>query len=291
MKYRSVKRSLHAQKVNMGGFIVDQPLPIGDVNMIDPFLLIHHASTNYTAGTDVKDLGVGPHPHRGFSPVTFVFQGEVHHRDSRGNSSVVKAGGTQWMHSGLGIVHSERPSKNLSANGGTMEIIQFWVNVPGKYKMVTPEYVPLSEQDTPTKILEDGLSKVQIITGEFDDIKGVIYTYSPLLILRLDLKKDATVEIAIPENYNCLVYQLDGNLEFNQETEGIKKQLSWFETEGEKIAIKAAEDTRAILLAGLPISEKVVSQGPFVMNSETQILEAMRDYQKGKMGVLIEEFD
>ena len=275
----------------MGGFIVEQPLPMDGVDMIDPFLLIHHASKDYSAGSDEKDLGVGPHPHRGFSPVTFVFQGEVHHRDSRENSSVVQAGGTQWMHSGMGIIHSERPSKNLAINGGTMEIIQFWINVPDKFKMVQPEYVPLTEEETPTKILSDGKSTIQVIAGEFEDIKGVISTYSPLQILRLNLKKEVKVEIPVPANYNCLVYQLDGKLEFNEEIEGVKKQLSCFEAEGQKIAIKATEDTRAILLAGQPISEKVVSHGPFVMNTESQIMEAMLDYQMGKMGFLVEEFD
>lgn len=290
MKTRSIKKIIHAQKVNMGGFIVEQALPLGSVDMIDPFLLIHHASKDYEEGSNERDLGVGPHPHRGFSPVTFVFEGEVHHRDSRGNSSVVQAGGTQWMHSGLGIIHSERPSKKLATDGGTMEIIQFWVNVPGKYKMVQPEYIPLTEKDTPTKVLKDKKSNIQLIAGRFEDLTGPVQPYSPLLIMRLNLKKDAVVGIPIPENFNALVYQLDGKLEFNNEHEGVVKQLTWFEQDGDGIEVKALEDTRAILLAGTPISEEVVTHGPFVMNTESQILEAMRDYQLGKMGMLAEDF-
>lgn len=290
MKNRSIKKIIHAQKVNMGGFIVDQALPMGSVEMIDPFLLIHHASKDYEAGSDERDLGVGPHPHRGFSPVTFVFEGEVHHRDSKGNNSVVQAGGIQWMHSGMGIVHSERPSKKLASEGGTMEIIQFWVNVPGKYKMVQPEYVPLTEKDTPTKMLKDKKSNIQLIAGNFAEFKGPVSTYSPLLIMRLNLKKDAEVAIPIPEDFNTLVYQLDGKLEFNNKHEGVDKQLTWFEQDGAGIGVKALEDTRTILLAGIPISEEVVAHGPFVMNTESQILEAMRDYQMGKMGMLEEDF-
>lgn len=290
MKTRSIKKVLHAQKVNMGGFIVEQALPMGSVDMVDPFLLIHHASKDYEAGSNEKDLGVGPHPHRGFSPVTFVFQGEVHHRDSRGNSSVVHEGGTQWMHSGMGIVHSERPSKKLATDGGTMEIIQFWVNVPGKYKMVQPEYIPLTEEHTPTKVLSDKESSIQLIAGKFAELEGPVNTYSPLLILRLNLKKNTQVEFPIRENFNALVYQLDGYLEFNNEKEGTDKQLTWFEADGDGIRIKALDNTRAILLAGTPISEEVVAHGPFVMSNESQILEAMRDYQMGKMGTLEEEF-
>lgn len=290
MKNRSIKKIIHAQKVNMGGFIVEQALPMGTVDRIDPFLLIHHASVDYKSGSNVKDLGVGPHPHRGFSPVTFVFEGEVHHRDSRGNSSVVQAGGTQWMHAGMGIVHSERPSKNLATQGGTMEIIQFWVNVPGEYKMVQPEYIPLTANDTPTKVLEDKESSIQLIAGKFEDLTGLVHTYSPLLIMRLNLKKNAEVEISISENLNSLIYQLDGKLEFNNHAQGVDKQLTWFQNDGNGISVKALEDTRAILLAGTPISEEVVAHGPFVMNNESQIFEAMRDYQMGKMGTLEEDF-
>ncbi len=275
----------------MGGFIVDQPLPAGSVDMIDPFLLIHHASSKYTAGSNEKNLGVGPHPHRGFSPVTFVFQGEVHHRDSRGNSSIVQAGGTQWMHSGMGIVHSERPSTSLADQGGIMEIIQFWINVPGKNKMVAPEYIPLTAGQTPTYFLGDDTSNIQVIAGEYEGLKGPIPTYTPLLILRLDLKKGAEIHVPIPEEYNCLVYQLDGGLLYTDTTETSGKQLAWFDSDGQKIGIKSMEDTRAILLAGAPIDEKVVAHGPFVMNTESQILQAMRDYQMGKMGMLMEEFD
>ena len=275
----------------MGGFIVEQPLPHQEINTIDPFLLIHHASKKYTAGSNIKDLGVGPHPHRGFSPVTFVFQGEVHHRDSRGNSSAIRAGGTQWMHSGMGIIHSERPSKAMADHGGTMEIIQFWVNVPASAKMLQPEYMPLSVENTPTLKLDDNISEVQVIAGDFESLSGPVNTHSPLLILRLDLRKGVSKEISIPKEYNALIYQLDGQLQFNKSIDGTIKQLSWFEIGGEGILIEAKQDTRAILLAGLPIEEKVVSQGPFVMNSESEIMEAMRDYQLGKMGFLVEDFE
>ena len=130
---------IKTRKVDMGGIILDQPLPYPGVEQIDPFLLIHHFEDYLPGDQDQKDLGVGPHPHRGFSPVTFIFEGEVHHRDSRGNEGIVSKGGTQWMDSGMGIVHSERPSQEMAERGGSYEIIQFWVNSPSSAKGNQPK--------------------------------------------------------------------------------------------------------------------------------------------------------
>ncbi len=289
MKPRKIKNIIKAMTVNMGGFIVDQPLPAIDTDMIDPFLLIHHADPNYRSGRHERELGVGPHPHRGFSPITFVFQGEVHHRDSLGNTSIVKAGGTQWMNSGRGIVHSERPSKKLATEGGTMEIIQFWVNTPAAHKMKPPGYFALSKENTPVKVLDDGKSEIYVVCGNFGGLEGPARSFSPLLIQRLNLKQGAETFIPLPEDFNALIYQLDGELFFN-DTKVSARHLTWFEQSDDGIALRAEEDTRAILLSGKPIGEKVVSHGPFIMNSKSEILRAFDDYQKGRMGVLIEEF-
>ncbi len=288
---RSIKHVIKAQKINMGGFIVDQPLPANSVNQIDPFLLLHHAEQRYLSGSNVRDLGVGPHPHRGFSPVTLVFKGAVHHRDSRGNSSIVEAGGTQWMHSGLGIVHSERPSKLLAEQGGIMEIIQFWVNVPRKNKMAVPSYVGLSAANTPGFFSPDKKVRVDVVAGTYEAIKSPIQTYSPLLVLRMRSDADGKIVLKIPKSFNAFIYQLDGRLKINDEQDTFGRQLTWFENDGESVNIVAHAQTRFVLFAGEPIGEKVVAHGPFVMNSDTEILHAMRDYQLGKMGVLIEDFD
>ena len=291
MNFRDIKTIVKARKVNMGGFIVDQPLPVDALDMIDPFLLIHHAEARYEPESNVKEVGVGPHPHRGFSPVTMVFQGEVHHRDSRGNSSIVKAGGTQWMNSGMGVIHSERPSKELAERGGIMEIIQFWVNSPGAFKMRPPEYIPLTADETPVLMLGDGESKIAVVSGQFENLQGPLKGYSPLLVLRLDLKKGVGKAIHIPSDFNALIYLLDGNLRINHNSDLFKKQLGLLDSAGEGIYIEAVDSTRAIILAGKPLNEPVFSHGPFVMNNESQIMQAMRDYQMGKMGFLVEEFD
>tara|TARA_B110000046_G_scaffold82788_1_gene91105 strand:- start:682 stop:1179 length:498 start_codon:yes stop_codon:yes gene_type:complete len=150
MSNRTIKKIITSQKVNMGGIHLQQPLPDRAVNQIDPFILIHHGSLPVKQGKPQSESGVGPHPHRGFSPVTFVFKGGVQHQDSLGNNEVVTAGGTQWIHSGKGIIHSERPSKEMVEQGGENEIIQFWVNTPSKHKMETPYYLPLSADKTPS---------------------------------------------------------------------------------------------------------------------------------------------
>ncbi|MBX2840619.1 MAG: pirin family protein [Flammeovirgaceae bacterium] len=288
MKTRSISQIQRAQKINMGGFIVDQALPLPQINMVDPFLLIHHADAKYEAGANPKTGGVGPHPHRGFIPVTFVYKGEVHHRDSRGNSSVVKAGGTQWMHSGRGVIHSERPSKEFAAEGGKMEIIQLWINVPAKHKMDQPKYFPLEVEDTPEVISSDKLVKVKVVTGEFEGVKGPVPQYTPMVNLRISAQKGGKIELPIDQNFNTLLYLLDGKLKFNGNQMAGKKDLVVFKNNGDSVHLEAEEDARLIILAGLPLGEKVVSQGPFVMNNDTEIMESMRDYQMGKMGVLIE---
>lgn len=287
---RSVNKIIAASKVNMGGIILDQPLPHHGIDQIDPFLLVHHWKHSYKGGEKQQNVGVGPHPHRGFTPVTFIFKGGVHHRDSRGHSSIIDAGGTQWMNSGMGIVHSERPRKDIAEDGGEFEIIQFWVNAPAKHKMDPPSYQPLTSDETPRVTSKDEKVNVGIITGELGGSKGKIKAHSNLLILRLDIKKGGEIEIPVPEDYNAFVYQLDGQLNLGDKKTG-EKDLTWFNNDGKSIKITGEENTRAILLAGAPIKEPVFSYGPFVMNNQTEILQAMSDYQQGKMGVLIESFE
>ncbi len=288
MKTRSIRRIIASQKVNMGGHIIEQPLPNKFMDQLDPFLLVHHAEWELKGNQRQQEVGIGGHPHRGFSPVTFVFQGDVRHQDSFGNDMVVKAGGTQWMHAGKGITHSERPSKELAAKGGMQEIIQFWVNTPAKYKMEKPYYLPLEAKDSPT-IKAEGYH-MQVVAGEYQGLKGPAKTFSPMLLLRGEIEANATLEVEIPTHYNTLMYLLDGKLRVNENTAN-KKDLLWFNNDGETIQISANETTRFILLAGEPIGEEVTSYGPFVMNTQTEIMEALRDAQMGKMGVLIENFD
>lgn len=289
MKDRTVKYLLYADKFDMGGMPIRQPFPTNKLEQVDPFLLLHHADVKVPTHIPPGHAGVGPHPHRGFSPVTFIFKGGVHHRDSRGNDSVVYAGGAQWMNAGMGVMHSERPPDDIHEIGGRQEIIQLWINSPARHKMDQPEYYPLQARDTPRFVTADKLGTVHIVSGDVMGLKGPIPSKSPVNAATLELKKGAHIAIPVPPDYNAFLYLLDGKI--NVEGYGIAEALHAvvFANDGEGISIEALEDTRLLMMSGEPLKEKVVSHGPFVMNSQTEILEAMRDYQKGKMGILIEE--
>lgn len=289
MKNRSVARLLFAHQVDMGGLPIRQPLPTQQVQQIDPFLLLHHANVKAPKHVVPKKAGVGPHPHRGFSPVTFIFQGGVHHRDSRGNDSTIYAGGAQWMNAGMGIIHSERPPDDIHEIGGRQEIIQLWINTPAKHKMDLPAYFPISAEETPSKTFEEGRIKFNVFAGEVLNVKGPVPSQAIVNAATLEFKKDGKISIPIPTDHNALIYLLDGKL--NMDGFGLVEglHLVHFKNDGDGISMEALENTRALFLSGLPLNEEVVSHGPFVMNTQTQIMEAMRDYQMGKMGMLIEE--
>lgn len=289
MKTRTVSHLLYAHPVDMGGLPIRQPLPTQQVQQVDPFLLIHHADIKAPSTIDPDDAGVGPHPHRGFSPVTFIFKGGVHHRDSRGNNSTVYAGGAQWMNAGMGIIHSERPPHDIHDIGGRQEIIQLWINTPARHKMDQPAYFPVQAEDVPSIVSDDRLVTLRVFSGSINGIEGKIPSLTPVNSATLEIKAGGYFSAALPENHNVLLYLLDGKIMLDGYglTEG--KHAVYFKRDGEGISFKASEDTRLLLLSGEPLNENVVSHGPFVMNTQTQILEAMRDYKMGKMGILIEE--
>ena len=287
---KSVKQIIKSEKVNMGGIILDQPLPNKFMDQIDPFLLIHHWDDDLKGGKLQKEVGVGPHPHRGFSPVTLIFKGGVQHRDSRGNNSIVTEGGTQWMFAGRGITHSERPVKELAEKGGTLEFIQFWVNVPSKNKMEQPYYKAITADENSIYFSEDKKVEVSVVSGELEGVIGKVDTYTPINTYRFNFLKDGEIEFEVPIDHNTLFYLLKGRVLINDEQEINTKDLVLFSNDDSKIKFTAKEDGYGILLSGTPINEEVASYGPFVMNTQTEIMEAMRDAQMGKMGVLIEEF-
>jgi len=289
MNSRTIKKLLYGQAFDMGGLPVRQPFPSQNVEQVDPFLLLHHADVKVPQHVPVDRAGVGPHPHRGFSPVTFIFKGGVHHRDSRGNDSVIYAGGTQWMHAGMGVIHSERPPHDIFEMGGRQEIIQLWVNSPGKNKMDQPHYYPLTKEETPTIHSEDGMTTIQIEAGELNGVKGAIPTLSPVNTFTVEMKKDGRFYFNIPSSHNLFIYLLNGKVNVNNEQIIEGKYAAVFNNDGTGFEVHAVEDTRFLVGSGEPLHEPVATHGPFVMNNETQILQAFRDYQMGKMGVLIEE--
>jgi redox-sensitive bicupin YhaK (pirin superfamily) len=283
-----IKRVFPAFEVDMGGIPVFQPFPTNAVEQIDPFLLLHHSFIKVEKGINPLHAGVGPHPHRGFMPVTYVISGELHHRDSLGNSSVIGAGGAQWLNAGSGMTHSERPSAALAKTGGTAEVIQLWVNVPKKDKMNPPSYRGLNREDMLTIPLSDGMS-LDMISGEYGDQSGPVRSPFPIFlgIIRTSQRADGFFEI--PKNLQGGMYVIKGAGSIGGF--GMIEEKHFYEFDGQVENVKLNLDTGAeiLVLLGKPIAEPLATYGPFVMNNQTEIMETLRDYNMGKMGVLIEE--
>ena len=288
--YRRIDAVTEAVPVNMGGLRVRQPLPQGAIDQIDPFLLLHHAHWHLAGGSRPEHEGVPPHPHRGFEPVTFIYRGGVHHRDTLGNDSVVYAGGVQWMTAGRGVVHSERPPRELAENGGAQEIIQLWINLPARHKLVAPRYQHLAAEATPTVTSEDGRVTVQVVAGALDGTAGPIETYSPMTALNATFEAGGAYFFPLPPGHNAFAYLLDGHARFNDARDVPGLHLAALSPDGDGVLIAATEPTRVLLMAGAPLGEPVAASGPFVMNTSAELFEAMRDYQTGAMGTLTEKF-
>ena len=201
---------------------------------------------------------------------------------------VVSDGGTQWMHAGNGIIHSERPGLELVENGGEQEFIQFWVNTPSKFKMEDPYYLPISYEETPKIELENTI--IGVVAGTLMGVLGPAKTYSPQTLLRVDAKSNASVEIPLPKHYNTLLYLLNGSLSVQGEKIASKTMI-WYKNDGDELNFKVDKDSQFIVLSGEPIGEPVVSYGPFVMNNNEELQQAVSDFQNGKMGDLIESFE
>ena len=285
MNYRSVSHILESSIIDMGSFQVKQPLPTQKVSQISPFLLLHHfGPIKVEPGFDPIDLG--PHPHRGFEPVTFLYQGGIRHKDSLGNEGILEAGDIQWMTSGRGIIHSERASDFFMENGGTIEGIQLWVNLPAQNKMTQPKYQEIRKNDIP--IITENKVTHRLVSGNWNGQKGIVDTFSPMIIIQTSILSGGKTYIPIPENFNACIYILSGKIILNDNFDYPAGKMIYFTNKGEGIGIEGLEDTEILVLCGEPIEEPLAQYGPFVMNSQTEIMEAMRDYQMGKMGFYID---
>ena len=287
MKYNSIKQVGESGFVNMGPIRLRQPLPAAHIDNADPFILLHHYGP-YEISEEHNPFDLGPHPHRGFEPVTFLVEGEQLHRDSLGNESVVKAGDVQWTTAGRGIVHAEAPTKDFVKKGGVIEGIQLWINLPAEKKMLPANYQHVKYQDFDMVVSEDSKTKISVIAGTLEDKKGKIKTQTSLNAFMIDINVNGQYKLLFNNDHSGVLYLLKGNIEINEnlQLELDKKQLVVFHQDGDGILIKAIENSKLLFISGTPIREKVTAWGPYVMNTQTEIMEAMRDYQMGKMGFL-----
>ena len=284
---KSIQHNIESPFVNMGAIRLRQPLPSEGVENVDPFILLHHYGP-YAISEFNNPFDLGPHPHRGFEPITLLFQGEQFHRDSLGNEMVVKAGDVQWTTAGHGIVHAEAPTKEFVKKGGTLEGIQLWLNLPAKDKLMPPNYQHLKAAQIPKIFSEDQKVQLNVIAGNQKNQTGLIKTQTTVNVFTAVAQENGMLDVDIPQNHQSLIYVLDGTILVN-DSKVLKKgknQMIVFNQDGDSIQFKAKTTSTILILSGEPILEKVTQYGPYVMNTQTEILEAMRDYQQGKMGHL-----
>ncbi|GHC62550.1 pirin family protein [Ulvibacter litoralis] len=287
MKTNSSKEIGRSDFVSMGGVRLRQPFPTEAIEAIDPFLLLHHYGP-YEINEYNNPMDLGPHPHRGFEPITFLISGEQLHRDSLGNESVVKGGDVQWTTAGRGVIHAEAPTKEFVKKGGTLEGIQLWLNLPSEKKMIPSNYQHVESDHFLTVTSEDGKVILKVIAGELEGTYGRFATQTAVNAYMISVEAGGKYELRIPESHQSLLYLLDGEVKINA-SEVLKKnenQLLWFHQDGEGITFEGNAKSTLLFLSGEPIKEKVTSWGPYVMNTQTEIMEALRDYQQGKMGFL-----
>lgn len=250
---------------------------------LSPFILLDYAPPTEFAPAAQK-RGVGVHPHRGFETVTIVYSGEVDHRDSTGNGGHIGPGDVQWMTAASGILHEEFHSAAFTRDGGAMEMVQLWVNLPAKDKMAAPGYQTLLDAEIPSVDLPEGAGRVRVIAGEYAGARGPATTFTPINIWDLRLNRDGKATFAVPEGHTLAVLVQSGTVLLNGEQVARAAQFAVFAREGGEIAIEANGDAKVLLLSGAPIEEPVVAYGPFVMNTQDEIRQAIADFNAGKFG-------
>jgi quercetin 2,3-dioxygenase len=264
------------------GFPVRSLFSYAGGNQFDPFLLLDYAGPHRFAPAEAT-RGVGEHPHRGFETVTIVYQGELEHRDSSGSQGAIGPGDVQWMTAASGVVHEEFHSERFTRDGGTLEMVQLWVNLPAREKMSPPRYQGLLDANIPRVSLPGKAGTVRVIAGEFQGISGAAKTFTPINVWDVQLSDAA--ELDLPQGHTALVVVQSGTVEINNSV--LKAvELVEFDRAGTLVRIIPQSPARLLVLTGEPIGEPAVGEGPFVMNTREEIRQAMRDYHDGRMGHL-----
>jgi len=268
------------------GFPVSSVISPGTVgNRLSPYILMDYAGPAHFGPSD-QPRGVDTHPHRGFETVTVVYDGELEHRDSAGNSGRISSGDVQWMTAASGILHEEKHSRKFTEDGGTLEMAQLWVNLPTKYKMSKPRYQTILRDAISTVNLPGDAGTMRIIAGKFESTTAAAKTFSPVILWDVQLRAGRKAELPVPAAYNVGVFVRSGSLRIGGGDAFQVRQLAILENNGDGIAIAADRDSRMIILGGEPINEPVVAHGPFVMNTKQEIETALDDYRQGRFGSL-----
>lgn len=276
---RSIERIHSAPRHDIGNLMTRQVLPVQGFDL-DPFLLLnHHGPQEFEANN--SGLPFGPHPHRGFETLTFILDGELVHRDNTGESHRSEKGGVQWMTAGKGIIHAEESSDAFRKTGGTVDILQLWMNLPSKLKMTEPAYRGLHFDEIVSIQASDHSATLHLISGEYHGNTGPINSMTGLFTSWLTFEPGQELELTVPEEREVLFYAASGHLEVNGEEVSAFERVH-FSGSGEVISAKALDASTVIFAHGEPLREPVASYGPFVMNTQDEIRQAIDDYQSGK---------
>ncbi|CAN5472560.1 pirin family protein [soil metagenome] len=279
---KTIKEIHKASLSPIADLVTYSPLPSGNLRQIDPFLFLnHHGPQKYAPYN--RGLPFGPHPHRGMETVTIIIDGDIMHKDSSGHESIMETGGVQWMTAGRGLIHSEVSSQAFKEKGGNLEILQLWLNLPAKYKMVEPSYKGLQKEDIPVISLDQGKVEVNLISGFWGDQKGPFEPMVNVSLYTINFKPGGKLTLKVPVDQNVFFYIVRGTLSVNVQDVN-HYHLVNFNTNSEDINILAREESILLLGHAHPLNEPVVAQGPFVMNTEEEIHQAYEDYRLGKFG-------
>lgn len=282
---RTVLQQFPAQRDDIGDLITRRPLPGPGIEQLDPFLFLnHHGPQTYPRNN--QGLPFGPHPHRGFETVTFILQGELSHLDSGGHESIIGAGGVQWMTAGSGLVHAELSPQSFKREGGPLEILQLWVNLPARLKMTAPAYVGLQGADTPT--ITEPLAEVRLISGDYVSStqrseRGPIDSLTGLCLMTVHLQPGARLSLPAPVGHNVFLYVVDGQASIAGTALQCHHLVKLSDTH-DSVTVEATACATLLYGHGAPLGEPVASYGPFVMNTREEIQQAFADYQAGKFG-------
>jgi quercetin 2,3-dioxygenase len=282
-KLLTIHRSTESHWVGDGFPVrnIFSPRSLGD--RMSPFILLDYAGPAEFPPSE-RPRGVSQHPHRGFETVTIAYQGEVEHGDSAGNHGTIGPGDVQWMTAASGVLHEEMHSREFSKRGGIFEMVQLWVNLPARFKMTPPRYQTLLKRDIPSISLGGGCGQLRIIAGEYEGTQGPARTFTPINLWDLRMREACHLKLSVPNDHTTALFVLNGKLTLNgAETIG-EAELALFDRAGQELMLDAEAESIVLVLSGEPIHEPVAAQGPFVMNTQDEIRQAMEDYQNGRLG-------
>lgn len=290
MKTRNIEKIIPPPPVHWvgDGFRVHNFIPgTGQMTRerVSPFILLDYNSKYYFAPAE-RPRGVGVHPHRGFETVSIAYKGKIAHHDSFGNSGVIDEGDVQWMTASSGLLHKEYHEKGFSEKGGLFHMVQLWVNLPAKVKMSPPKYQAITNDEMGKFLLPDGAGVIEVIAGNYESVKGPAFTFTPVTLMNAKLNERGKAAFSFPAVYNTCVLVIEGSIILNGTEKAESDHFVLFGNDGEDFTIEASEKAIVLIMSGEPINEPIVAHGPFVMNTQTEIMQAYADMNRGRFGFL-----